>query len=106
MKKKAQENGRIAEARLRPIIELEREQLRQYIIANAEYIVLMPEDYRDPDHMKELLHLYEVGKADTLKECMNLLDTVEFRSNLTSQLSDISRLLSCISAQLEDAFYY
>lgn len=106
MEKKAKKVGHKVEEELRPIIEKKQEELQKFIVQNAEYMVLMPPEYRDPIYIEKILHLYEVGKADTLKECMNLLDTIEFREDIKGQLGVISAELTTIAAELSNTYYF
>lgn len=88
-------------------------ELQTYIEDNEEILRLVPSACKSSKQLYRVVTLYESGKADNLKESLNLADTGEYRDFMVANVYQLSQSMAAILGQLnkivgymEDSVWY
>ena len=67
---------------------------------------LVPSACKSSKHLYRVVTLYENGKADNLKESLNLADTGEYRDYMVMNMNQMSQTMAAVLGQLNNIVGY
>lgn len=81
-------------------------ELQAFINENEMLLRLVPSACKSSKHLYRVVTLYENGKADNLKESLNLADTGEYRDYMVMNMNQMSQTMAAVLGQLNNIVGY